>query len=129
MFCALVAGKIPARKVFEDGDHIAFFPLKHFNPGHVLLIPRQHADYVFDMADGAHHALWPPARRLAPVIKTVSGAKRVGILVEGFSVPHVHVHLVPVNALADIDPARERTIPEELAAQLADAMRSELVRS
>lgn len=129
MFCALVAGKIPARKVFEDGDHIAFFPLKHFNPGHVLLIPRQHADYVFDMDDGAYHALWTTARRLAPVIKTVSGAKRVGILVEGFSVPHVHVHLVPVNALADIDPARERTIPEELAAQLADAMRSELVRS
>ena len=129
MFCALVAGKIPARKVFEGGDHIAFFPLKHFNPGHVLLIPRQHADYVFDMDDGAYHALWTTARRLAPVIKTVSGAKRVGILVEGFSVPHVHVHLVPVNALADIDPARERTIPEELAAQLADAMRSELVRS
>ena len=71
MFCALVAGKIPARKVFEDADHIAFFPLKHFNPGHVLLIPRQHAEYVFDMDDGAYHALWTTARRLAPVIKTV----------------------------------------------------------
>ena len=129
MFCALVAGKIPARKVFEDGDHIAFFPLKHFNPGHVLLIPRQHADYVFDMDDGAYHALWTTARRLAPVIKTVSGAKRVGILVEGFSVPHVHVHLVPVNALAEIDPARERAIPDELAGQLADAMRAAITES
>ena len=126
MFCALVAGRIPARKVFEDPDHVAFFPLKHFNPGHVLLIPRQHADYVFEMEDGAYHALWTTARRLAPAIQRVTGAKRVGILVEGFSVPHVHVHLVPVNALADIDPARERAIPDEEAARLAAAMRAEL---
>lgn len=129
MFCALVAGKIPARKVFEDADHVAFFPLKHFNPGHVLLIPRRHADYVFDMEEGAYHALWSTAKRLAPVIRKVADAKRVGVLVEGFSVPHVHVHLVPVNALAEIDPARERAIPDELAAQLAAAMQAGFTRA
>ena len=126
VFCALAAGKLPARKVFEDAEHIGFFPLKHFNPGHVLLIPRRHYDYVFDMDDAAYHALWTTAKRLAPAIRRVAGSKRVGVLVEGFSVPHVHVHLVPVNALADIDPARERAIPEEQAARLAQAIQAEL---
>ena len=126
VFCALAAGRVPARKVFEDADHVAFFPLKHFNPGHVLLIPRRHADYLFDLDEGAYHGLWIVAKRLAPVVQCVSGARRVGILVEGFSVPHVHVHLVPVNALADIDPARERALPDDEADRLAAAMRAAL---
>jgi histidine triad (HIT) family protein len=126
VFCGLVAGRIPARKILEDAQHVAFFPLKHFNPGHVLLIPRLHAEYVFEMDDAAYHDLWTKARRIAPVIRSVTGAKRVGILVEGFSVPHVHVHLVPVNALADIDPARERALSDEEAERLAVAMRKGL---
>lgn len=123
VFCALVEGRIPARKVFEDADHLAFFPLKHINPGHVLLIPRAHADYVFEMESAAYQALWTKAKRLAPAVQRVSGAKRVGILVEGFSVPHVHVHLIPVNALADIDPNRERALPDDEAERLAKTMR------
>jgi histidine triad (HIT) family protein len=126
VFCALAEGRVPVRKVFEDSDHVAFFPLKHFNPGHVLLIPRKHVEYVFDMEEDAYQALWAKARQLAPVVRRVAGAKRVGILVEGFSVPHVHVHLVPVNALADIDPARERALPDEEADRLAAAMREAL---
>jgi histidine triad (HIT) family protein len=126
VFCAVVAGRVPARKVFEDADHVAFFPLKHFNPGHVLLIPRLHADYVFDLDEHAYQSLWAAAKRLAPVVQRVSGARRVGILVEGFSVPHVHVHLVPVNALADIDPSRERALPDAEADRLAAAMRAAL---
>jgi histidine triad (HIT) family protein len=123
LFCALVAGRVPARKVFESRDHVAFFPLKHINPAHTLIIPRHHVDYVFDMDDGEYHALWTLAKRLAPAVQRVSNAARVGILVEGLSVPHVHVHLVPVNALADIDPARERALDDAEADRLASALR------
>jgi histidine triad (HIT) family protein len=123
VFCALVEGRIPSRRVFEDADHVAFLPLKAFEPGHTLLVPKRHAEYVFDMDDAGYHALWRTAKRLAPAIREVSAAKRVGILVEGFSVPHVHVHLVPVNALADIDPARERALPDAEADRLAQRLR------
>lgn len=126
VFCALVKGAIPARRVYEDPDHVAFFPLKHIEPGHTLLIPRRHDDYVFVMPDANYDALWRTARRLAPAIKAVSGAVRVGILVEGFSVPHVHVHLVPINKLNDLNPARERTLDEADADRLAAKLRAAL---
>jgi histidine triad (HIT) family protein len=122
VFCALVAGRIPARRVYEDAAHVAFFPLKHIEPGHTLLIPRRHVDYVFDMADGDYQALWATAKRIAPAIRTVTGAARVGVAVEGFSVPHVHVHLVPINALNDLNPAREQAIAPERADELAAAL-------
>ena len=126
LFCALVAGRIPARRVWEDAAHVAFFPLKHIEPGHTLLVPKRHADYVFDMADADYQALWATAKRIAPAIRAATGAARVGIAVEGFSVPHVHVHLVPINALNDLNPAREQALPEERADALAAALRAAL---
>jgi len=132
VFCALVTGAIPARRVYEDSDHVAFFPLKHIEPGHTLLIPRRHAEYVFEMPDADYQSLWRTAKRLAPAIRAVSGASRVGIAVEGFSVPHVHVHLVPINKLNDLNPAREQAIEDadadRLAVQLRAALSSEGAR-
>jgi len=128
VFCALVAGKVPARRVWEDAAHVAFFPLKHIEPGHTLLVPKRHAGYVFDMADTDYQALWAAAKRIAPAIRSVTGAARVGVAVEGFSVPHVHVHLVPINALNDLNPAREQAIADDRADALAAALRSALER-
>lgn len=126
IFCALVEGRLPARRVWEDEAHVAFFPLKHIEPGHTLLVPKAHVDYVFEMDEPAYHALWGAAKRLAPAIRRVSGAKRVGIAVEGFSVPHVHVHLVPINALNDLNPAREQALPDAEADRLAALLRADL---
>jgi histidine triad (HIT) family protein len=128
LFCALVAGRIPARRLWEDADHVAFFPLKHIAPGHTLLIPKRHADYVFAMDDASYQGLWAAARRLAPAIRAATGAARVGIAVEGFSVPHVHVHLVPINALNDLNPEREQSIPDAEAEALAGRIRAELAK-
>ena len=127
MFCALVNGTVPARRVYEDAGHVAFFPLKHIEPGHTLLIPRRHHAYVFEMPDAEYDALWRAAKRLAPAIKSVSGARRVGVLVEGFSVPHVHVHLVPINQLNDLNPAREQTIVDADVERLATELRAALL--
>jgi histidine triad (HIT) family protein len=110
VFCEIVAGRVPAHIVFEDSDHIAFFPLVHINPGHVVLIPKQHSDYLFDMDGTKYQALWATAARLAPGLRSATSAKRVGVAVEGFSVPHVHVHLVPVFAGDELNPARAKPI-------------------
>ena len=126
VFCALVGGSIPARRIYEDPEHVAFFPLKHIEPAHTLLVPRRHHEYVFGMPDADYRALWRTAKQLAPAIKLVSGAARVGILVEGFSVPHVHVHLVPTNKLNDLNPNRERLIADAEADRLAASLRTAL---
>jgi histidine triad (HIT) family protein len=128
LFCALVAGRIAARRLWEDAEHVAFFPLKHIAPGHTLLIPKRHADYVFAMDDASYHALWAAARRLAPAIQAATGAARIGIAVEGFSIPHVHVHLVPINALNDLNPEREQALPDAQAEALAARIRAELAK-
>jgi histidine triad (HIT) family protein len=126
VFCRIVAGSLPARRVYEDDAHVAFFPLQHTKPGHTLLVPKRHVDYVFDMDERDYHALWATAKRIAPAIRSTFGSARVGIAVEGFTVPHVHVHLVPINALNDLNPERAETLPDREADALAEALRRAL---
>ena len=130
VFCQIVAGRLPARIVYEDSDHIAFFPLEHFNPGHVVLIPRQHTDYLFDLSPTDYARLWATAARIAPALKDVTSAKRIGVAVEGFSVPHVHVHLVPLYAFDDLNPSRAKALDaakaDRLHAMIREALASEL---
>jgi len=128
LFCALLDGKIPARRVYEDDAHVAFFPLKHIRPGHTLLIPRRHAGYVFDMDDAAYHALWAKAKALAPALREATGAARIGVAVEGFGVDHVHVHLVPINAINELNPEQEAALPDAEADALAARIRAALAR-
>jgi histidine triad (HIT) family protein len=123
VFCEIVARRIPATILFEDGDHLALFPLEHINPGHMLLIPKYHVDYLFDLTMPAYQALWAAVAKLAPGLRSVTSAKRVGIAVEGFAVPHVHVHLVPVYAGDELNPARARPIPGVDADRLAGLLR------
>jgi len=125
VFCEIVAGRVPARVVFENEQHLAFFPLEHINPGHVVLIPKRHVDYLFDMDAPSYSALWAIAAKLAPGLRSVTSAKRVGVAVEGFAVPHVHVHLVPVYAGDELNPTRAKPLSasesETLSTQLRHA--------
>ena len=69
-------------------------------------MPKVEVDYIFDLSDGVYAELWQHCKMLAGILRTITGAARIGIAVEGFSVPHVHVHLCPVNAVAELDPHR-----------------------
>ena len=129
VFCQIVAGRAPARTVYEDDDHIAFFPLEHINPGHVVLIPKQHTDYLFDLSPTAYESLWAAAARIAAPLKEVMSAKRVGVAVEGFSVPHVHVHLVPIYAFDDLNPSRAKALDAAEVDRLHAQVRAALMRN
>jgi histidine triad (HIT) family protein len=123
IFCEIVARRLPATIVFEDAEHLAFFPLEHINPGHLLLIPKRHVDYLFEMDAPALHALWSAAAELAPGLRAVTAAKRVGVAVEGFAVPHVHVHLVPLHAPDELNPTRAKSISQGETDRLAKLLR------
>ena len=129
VFCQIIAGRLPARIVHEDADHVAFFPLEHINPGHLVLIPKQHTDYLFDLDAAAYQALWATAARIAGPLRDVMAAKRIGVAVEGFSVPHVHVHLVPINAFDDLNPARAQALDPAQADPLHARIRVALARA
>jgi histidine triad (HIT) family protein len=126
IFTKIVRGEVPAHRVWEDEEFLAFLDTRPVRPGHVLLIPKREVDYVFDLPGELYARLWERARRLAGALREATGAARIGIAVEGLSVPHVHVHLVPVSRPGDLDPSKQRPVPDEELARMAEAIRASL---
>ena len=76
---------------------MAFLDINPIQPGHTLLIPKQQIDYIFDMNDAEYTNLWLAAKEVAKLLKEKLKCERVCVIVEGYAVPHVHVHLIPTN--------------------------------
>lgn len=102
IFERIAAAEIPCHKVWEDDRHLAFLDISPRAPGHTLVIPKRASDYLFAMPDDEYSALWTAARTVAAKLKSALGCARVVVWVYGFEVPHVHVHLLPLNTLEDI---------------------------
>jgi histidine triad (HIT) family protein len=126
VFCDIIKGLEPAHRVWESEDFLAFLTRRPCNPGHTLLIPKTHVDYVFDLVEPLYSNIFRAAKQLSAPIKQATDAKRVGIAIEGFSVPHVHLHLVPLYGVSELDPHRhvEQTQQElsEVAGRIREAM-------
>ena len=108
IFSRIVAGEIPSYKVAEDEKHFAFLDINPIAAGHVLVIPKQEVDYIFDLNDDDYLALQMFAKRVAEAIKQALPCKRVGVAVMGMEVPHTHIHLIPINEEADMNFFKEK---------------------
>jgi len=120
IFCKIVKGEIPAVKIFEDEKHFAFLDLNPINSGHTLLIPKKHTDYLFDLSDDEYSELMLKAKHLAKLLKNKLEPKRIGVIIEGFLIPHIHVHLVPINKGADLSFANAKPANLEELNKLAE---------
>jgi histidine triad (HIT) family protein len=118
LFSRIVAGEIPCHKVAEDEKHLAFLDIMPLVHGHVLVIPKQEVDYLFDLEPAALGELWQFAQRIAKVMDGELPCKRIGTAVIGLEVPHAHIHLVPLQHVGDINFSKEKLHPssDELAA-------------
>jgi histidine triad (HIT) family protein len=103
VFTRIIQGEIPCYKVAEDEAHIAFLDIQPLAPGHVLVVPKLEVDYLFDLSLADYSALWAFARIVASGLKQAVPCKRIGVSVIGLEVPHVHIHLIPLNQMADIN--------------------------
>lgn len=126
IFTRIIKGEIPCHKVYEDGKVIAFLDIHPIHPGHVLVVPKVQVDHFDDLDQGDYDAVFAAVRRIALRIKEVTGAKRACVRIEGFDVPHAHVHVYPCNSPQDFygKPDRAHTEPDhaslaEMAAKLA----------
>lgn len=116
LFTKIIQGEIPCHKIAEDENFFAFLDIRPVNPGHTLVVPKKELDYIFDHEDNLLAGILPFAKKIAVAIKKVVPCKRIGIMVAGLEVPHTHVHLVPINAVSELNFSRaEETDPEELA--------------
>ena len=104
VFSKIIDRELPAHIVWEDAEFCAFLDRKPITPGHTLLVPKRLVGYIFDMEDANYQAIWEKARWLAGHIRLALKSERIGIMVEGFRVPHVHIHLVPINNGNDLNP-------------------------
>src|SRR5687768_8241550 len=103
IFSKIITGDIPAYKVAEDQSYLAFLDINPLVHGHVLVIPKKEIDYIFDLDDDTYSGLMLFAKKVAAGIKKAIACKRIGVAVIGLEVPHVHVHLVPLNQMDDIN--------------------------
>ncbi len=104
VFCKMVKGEMSCVKIWEDEKHFAFLDSNPIMAGHTLVIPKKHTDYVFDLSDEEYAELMLKSKKVGVNIGKKLGPKRVGIAVEGFGVPHVHIHLVPINKGYELNP-------------------------
>ena len=104
IFTKIINREIPAYIVAEDDKHIAFLDIFPNAKGHTLVVPKQEVDKIFDLSEQAYLDLMQFARKVAKAQEQVfTGAKRIGMAVVGLEVPHVHVHLIPLNDMSDMD--------------------------
>lgn len=110
IFTKIINGEIPCYKIAENEHFFAFLDVFPVVKGHVLVVPKQEIDYIFDVPDDILAAMLVFAKPIAKAIEAVVPCRRVGISVIGLEVPHAHLHLVPLNQLSDMD-FREKLNP------------------
>lgn len=113
IFSKIAAGEIPAHKVAEDDDYLAFLDINPLVEGHVLVIPKKEVDYIFDLDDQTYLGLNAFAKKVAVAIKKAIPCRRVGVAVIGLEIPHAHIHLVPMNRMDDINFSRPKLSPSQ----------------
>lgn len=120
IFSKIISGEIPCYKVAENNEFLAFLDIMPLRLGHVLVIPKRETDYIFDIADDELSRFMVFSKYVAQGIKKVVPCKKIGVTVIGLEVPHAHIHLVPIDSVADMNFAAEKQqIDPQTLAELA----------
>jgi histidine triad (HIT) family protein len=124
IFTKIINREIPAQIIAEDEKYIAFLDIMPLVKGHVLVVPKQEVDYIFNMEPNDLAGLHLFAQKVAKVMDKTIKCTRIGVAVIGLEVPHVHVHLVPLRTMDDINFTRPKLkLTSEELAEVADRIR------
>ncbi|WP_333693157.1 HIT family protein [Flavobacterium sp.] len=117
IFTKIIQGEIPAYKIAEDDQFIAFLDVNPNAIGHTLCVPKQEINKLFDMEEDHYLALMQFVRKIAKALELAIPCKRIGVAVVGLEVPHVHVHLIPLQDMDDMRFQRKVSLtPKEFEA-------------
>lgn len=125
IFSKIVAGEIPAHKIAESEDFLAFLDIMPLKEGHTLVIPRKEVDYIFDIDDQKLAEMMVFAKSVAAKIKNAFPCDRVGVSVIGLEVPHAHIHLIPIDKMDDMNFSKPKlSLSSEKLAEIAEKIRT-----
>ncbi|MDE6756840.1 MAG: HIT family protein [Muribaculaceae bacterium] len=128
LFSRIAAGEIPSYKVAETDRYFAFLDINPVQPGHVLVIPKNETDYIFDIEDDEYAGLQLFAKKVARALRRAVPCRKVGVAVIGLEVPHAHIHLVPMSKEGDLDFTKKTTLPDAEMKSIADAIAAEFAK-
>lgn len=123
IYTRIIEGEIPGRFVWQDDVCVAFLDIRPLARGHVLVIPRAEIDQWTDLPVETATHLMEVAHRVGQVQKELLQPARVGLMIAGFEVPHVHIHVVPMNSMAALDFGQADGNPDQ---EDLDQLRQEL---
>lgn len=126
IFTKIINGEIPCYKVAETDDFLAFLDINPNAKGHTLCIPKKEVDKIFDLDEVTYNGLMSFARKVAIAIEKTIDCKRVGVSVIGLEVPHVHVHLIPLNSMDDARFINKIKLDREEFETVAEAIKANL---
>lgn len=126
IFTKIINGEIPAYKITEDDNFLAFLDVNPNAKGHTLCIPKQEVNKIFDMDEDQYLGLMKFSRKVAIALEKTVPCKRVGVAVVGLEVPHAHVHLIPLNEMDEMRFVNKVKLEKEEFEALAKAIASNL---
>ena len=126
IFTKIIRGEIPCYKVDESEDCLAFLDINPNSYGHTLCILKKEIDYIFDLSDEEYLSLMKFSKRVALAIKKSVDCKRVAMSVVGLEVPHVHVHLIPINNMNDLNFSNNLELEKISFEQVCNKIKSNL---
>ena len=124
IFSRIIARELPAYIVAEDDHHIAFLDINPNALGHTLCVPKKEVDKLFDLDEDSYLNLMHFSHRVASALRQVVSCQRIGLSVIGFEVPHAHVHLIPLNEMADATFQKKISPSAEDMKNLAEKIKS-----
>ncbi len=126
LFTKIIKGEIPSYKVAEDDNFYAFLDINPNAKGHTLCIPKKEENKIFDLDEETYMELMRFSRKVAKAIEKSISCKRVGIAVVGLEVPHVHVHLIPLNDMKEMTFQHKVSMTKAEFEELATKIQSNL---
>ena len=124
IFSKIIAGEIPCFRIAENEEFFSFLDVRPMQKGHVLVVPKNEVDYLFDMDSEQYQRLFLFAKHVAGAIKKVVPCKKVGLAVVGLEVPHAHIHLVPLNDVGDMVFGKHLDVSKEEMEKIAKEIQS-----
>lgn len=126
IFTKIINGDIPCHKIAEDEDNFAFLDINPNAKGHTLCVPKKEVDKILDMDEESYMKLMAFSRKVGKAIEKAVSCKRVGMTVIGLEVPHVHVHLIPLQSMANATFQHKEKLSTEEFEAIAKAIRANL---